>query len=63
MEIPTIIEYIDLPDHLADKYQYFTEARLTKVKKAGYKESITSLEDGVTDYVKNYLMGKQYLGM
>jgi ADP-L-glycero-D-manno-heptose 6-epimerase len=63
MDTPTILEYIELPDHLADKYQYFTEAKLTKIKKAGYKESVTSLEDGVGDYVKNYLMGKQYLGM
>ena len=63
MNIPTNIEYIDLPDHLADKYQYFTEAKLAKIKKAGYKKPLTSLEDGVTDYVKNYLMGKMYLGM
>ena len=63
MGIPKKIVYIDLPEHLADKYQYFTEANLTKIKKAGYKKTITSLEDGVTDYVKNYLMGKQYLGM
>jgi len=63
MDIPNKIDYIDLPEHLADKYQYFTEANLTKIKKAGYNKTITSLEDGVTDYVKNYLMGKQYLGM
>jgi len=63
MEIPTKIEYIELPDHLADKYQYFTEANLTKINGAGYKKPITSLEDGVADYVKNYLAGKQYLGM
>ena len=63
MEIPTNIEYIDLPEHLADKYQYFTEATLTKIIKSGYKKPITSLEDGVTDYVKNYLMDKKYLGM
>jgi ADP-L-glycero-D-manno-heptose 6-epimerase len=63
MDISTNIEYIDLPDHLSDKYQYFTEAKLTKIKKAGYKEPITSLEDGVVDYVKNYLMGNLYLGM
>jgi len=62
MDIPTNIEYIDLPEHLADKYQYFTEAKLTKIKKAGYKKPLTSLEDGVADYVKNYLMGKMYLG-
>ncbi len=63
MEKPVNIEYIDLPDHLADKYQYFTEANLSKVKSAGYKKEITSLENGINDYVKNYLLSKIYLGM
>ena len=63
MEKPVNIEYIDLPDHLADKYQYFTEANLSKLKSAGYKKEITSLENGINDYVKNYLLGKIYLGM
>ena len=57
------IEYIDLPKHLADKYQYFTEANLSKIKDAGYKKAIGSLENGIIDYVKNYLLGKLYLGM
>lgn len=56
------IEYIDLPKHLENKYQYFTEANMAKLKKAGYDSSFTKLEDGVTDYVKNYLLGKLYLG-
>lgn len=59
---PVSIEYIDLPEHLREKYQYFTEAKMNKIKKAGYSLPITSLEDGVTDYVKNYLSGKLYLG-
>lgn len=59
---PANIEYIDLPSHLREKYQYFTEANMNKIKKAGYNSSITALEDGVADYVKNYLLGKQYLG-
>ena len=58
---PVNIEYIDLPEHLADKYQYFTEATLDKIKKAGYTQTISSLEDGVTDYVKNYLISNKYL--
>jgi ADP-L-glycero-D-manno-heptose 6-epimerase len=57
------IEYVDLPDHLADKYQYFTEANLSKLKSAGYKKEIASLEKGINDYVKNYLLIKMYLGM
>jgi ADP-L-glycero-D-manno-heptose 6-epimerase len=60
---PVNIEYIDLPDHLADKYQYFTEANLDKIKKAGYTQKLSSLEEGVTDYVKNYLIPNNYLGM
>jgi ADP-L-glycero-D-manno-heptose 6-epimerase len=63
MEKPVNIEYIDLPDHLADKYQYFTEANLSKLKSAGYKKEIASLEKGINDYVKNYLLIKMYLGM
>jgi ADP-L-glycero-D-manno-heptose 6-epimerase len=56
------IEYIDLPEHLREKYQYFTEAKMDKIKKAGYNIPVTSLEDGVADYVKKYLLDQQYLG-
>lgn len=59
---PVNIEYIDLPDKLADKYQYFTEANLNKIRNIGYTAPVTSLEDGVTDYVKNYLLKESYLG-
>jgi ADP-L-glycero-D-manno-heptose 6-epimerase len=57
------IQYIDMPDHLAEKYQYFTEATLGKIKKAGYSKSLHSLEEGVTDYIKNYLLKEKYLGL
>ncbi len=60
---PKNIEYINLPDHLADKYQYFTEANLDKIKKAGLSKVSSSLEDGINDYVKNYLNKNGYLGM
>jgi ADP-L-glycero-D-manno-heptose 6-epimerase len=63
MEKPVNIEYIDLPGHLADKYQYFTEANLSKLKSSGYNKEIVSLEKGINDYVKNYLLSKMYLGM
>ena len=59
---PVKIDYVDLPAHLADKYQYFTEAGMKKLKAAGYNTAISSLEDGVSDYVKNYLLGNLYLG-
>ncbi len=62
MDKPVYIEYIDLPENLAGKYQYFTEAKLEKIKKASYSKKINSLENGVTDYVKNYLLKNKYLG-
>lgn len=58
----TDIEYIDMPSHLIEKYQYFTEAKMDKIKKAGYTRQMISLEDGITDYVKNYLLKEKFLG-
>lgn len=55
------IEFIDTPVDIRDKYQYFTEANMKKLIDAGYKKPFTSLEDGVGDYVKNYLMGHRYM--
>lgn len=52
-----LIEFIDTPKDIRDKYQYFTEANMTKLIAAGYKKPFTSLEDGVKDYVQNYLAG------
>ena len=58
---PVNIDYIELPAHLEKKYQYFTEADITKIRAAGYKKKITSLEAGVKDYVQNYLLKEKYL--
>ena len=58
---PLNIEYINLPEHLKDKYQYFTEARLEKIKNAGYNKAITLLEKGVNEYV-DYLQGEKFWG-
>jgi len=55
-----IIEFIDTPEDIRDKYQYFTEANMTKLSEAGYTWPFTSLEDGVEDYVTNYLVEKEY---
>jgi len=49
------IEFIEMPETIRDKYQYFTQADISKLRAAGYKEKITSLENAVADYVKNYL--------
>jgi ADP-L-glycero-D-manno-heptose 6-epimerase len=54
------IEFIDTPIDIRDKYQYFTEADMHKLINAGYDKAFTSLEDGVKDYVQNYLMPKKY---
>jgi len=55
------IEYIDMPDELRDKYQYFTQADITKLRDAGYDKDITTLEDAIKDYVQNYLQKYEYL--
>jgi len=50
------IKYIDMPEHLRDRYQYFTQAETAKIKTAGYNKDFYSLEDGIKDYVQNYLI-------
>jgi ADP-L-glycero-D-manno-heptose 6-epimerase len=60
---PVNIEFIDMPDEIRSKYQYFTEADTTKIKLAGYDKKIMNLREGVTDYIKNYLLKKNYLGL
>ena len=49
------IEYIDMPEHLKEKYQYYTKAEMDKLRKAGYLNPFMSVEQGVKDYVQNYL--------
>jgi ADP-L-glycero-D-manno-heptose 6-epimerase len=55
------IDYIPMPEKLRDKYQYFTQADITRLRTAGYKKEITSLEDAIKDYVQNYLQKDEYL--
>jgi ADP-L-glycero-D-manno-heptose 6-epimerase len=54
------IRYIDMPEDIRDKYQYFTEAKMDKIRAAGYKARLYTLEEGVGDYVKNYLAANNY---
>ncbi len=62
MDKPTKIEYIEMPEHLKSQYQYYTQANMDKLKKALPDFTFSSLEEGVTDYVKNHLMQEnQYL--
>jgi ADP-L-glycero-D-manno-heptose 6-epimerase len=55
LELPERIEFIAMPDQLRGKYQYFTQAAMGRLRAAGYSVPFTSLEDGVADYVQNYL--------
>ncbi len=56
MGLPPRIEYVDMPEAIRDRYQYFTEAAMGRLRAAGYERPATSLEDGVADYVRTYLM-------
>lgn len=58
--VPSNIRYIDTPLDIRDKYQYYTQADMTKLRDAGYSKAFTSLEEGVEDYVKNYLVSSTY---
>lgn len=60
MDVPQQIEFIDTPADIRDKYQYFTEAKMEKLKKIGYPFSFHSLEDGIKEYVKEFLKGEKY---
>lgn len=60
MEKEAVIEFIDTPLDIRDKYQYFTEADMNKLRNAGYEKDFTSLEQGINDYVRGYLLKKKY---
>ncbi|MEQ9366314.1 MAG: ADP-glyceromanno-heptose 6-epimerase [Leptospirales bacterium] len=56
MEQAARIEFVDMPDHLRNKYQYYTCAPIDRLNAAGYTRAVTPLEDAVQDYVRNYLV-------
>ena len=55
------IEFIDMPLDIRDKYQYFTEADISKLRSTGYDKPFHNLSQGVADYVKNYLIPNKYI--
>ncbi|HHP7241479.1 MAG TPA: ADP-glyceromanno-heptose 6-epimerase [Cyclobacteriaceae bacterium] len=55
------ISFIDTPEDIRDKYQYFTEANINKLKNIGYKIPFQTLEAGINDYIRNYLIREKYL--
>jgi len=56
------IEFIEMPEQLQGKYQYFTCAHIEKLRSAGFDRPITPLEDAIGDYVRNYLVPGRHLG-
>ncbi len=61
LDLEPNIEFIDMPEDLRDTYQYFTEANMQKLQKAGYLNHFYTLEEGVDDYVRNYLKTLKYM--
>jgi len=55
MSVDPNIQFVDTPEDIREKYQYFTEANMSKLKGIGYSKPFFSLEDGVSDYVETYL--------
>ncbi|MHC4076611.1 MAG: ADP-glyceromanno-heptose 6-epimerase [Planctomycetota bacterium] len=62
MDKKSDIEYIPMPDSIKNQYQYYTQADISKLRKAGYAQKTTSLENAIKDYVRNYLLYNRYLG-
>jgi ADP-L-glycero-D-manno-heptose 6-epimerase len=60
MHLPEDISFVDTPEDIRDKYQYFTEANMQKLINIGYKVPFHTLEEGVQDYVSNYLAKNVY---
>ena len=62
LDAPERIEYIDMPETLRDRYQYYTCASTAKLRRFGYDREVTSLEESVADYIRNYLVPDKHLG-
>ncbi len=59
---PVNIEYIEMPEHLKNKYQYYTKAEMGKLLSLGYNEGTMTLEDSIHDYICEYMIEDKYLG-
>lgn len=62
LEKEPVIDFVDMPEHLRGKYQYFTEANIERLEKTNYDGGHTDLGDAVRDYVTNYLVPDKHLG-
>jgi ADP-L-glycero-D-manno-heptose 6-epimerase len=62
LNLPPKIDFIEMPEALKGKYQYYTKADITKLRNAGYRRAMTPIEDAIRDYVQNYLATNRRLG-
>ncbi len=60
LDRPASIDFIDTPEDIRDKYQYYTQANMDKLRSVGYDTPFTPLEEGVLEYVQDYLRGNLY---
>ncbi|MFC5408123.1 ADP-glyceromanno-heptose 6-epimerase [Larkinella bovis] len=61
MGVMAEIEFVDTPEDIRDKYQYYTQASMSKLRSIGYDQHFQTLEEGIQDYVQNYLMPGKHL--
>ena len=59
---PRNVEFIEMPEHLRDRYQYHTQADLSRIRNAGFTTETTPIDTAVADYIKNYLLLDKHLG-
>lgn len=62
LDLPLNVEYVEMPEHLRDRYQYHTLAELSRIRQTGYEKEMMPLTEAVADYVGNYLIPDKYLG-
>lgn len=62
LDLPPHIEFVEMPEHLRDRYQYHTQADLTAIRETNYDREISPLPESVADYVRNYLIPDKFLG-
>ena len=60
MKIQPVFSFIDTPEEIRERYQYFTEAKIDKLRAFRYRKPFTELEDGVEMYIQDYLLKKNY---
>ncbi|NNF37313.1 MAG: ADP-glyceromanno-heptose 6-epimerase [Gemmatimonadetes bacterium] len=57
---PMEVRWVDTPEEIRDRYQYFTQARMDRLREAGYEGHLRGVEDGVADYVEHFLLPGRY---